>query len=214
MFFNIFFRYKKKEKLFNNMGIELYENKVNVICGHNGAGKTTLLKVISGILPSGLTETNGWYVPPTGGLILHFTLKEHLKILQIKEADKQIVQEAIDLFDATSFERKTIGSLSTGQTMMAAIIVAIASGNDLLLLDEPFGSLDPINAEKLSILLKKIVAHGRTVLITSHDLYLASETADVIYFIKNGEISWSSIQEDSQKNFTVEELKEKYINYA
>lgn len=214
MFFNIFFRYKKKENLFNNMGIEIFENKVNVICGHNGAGKTTLLKVISGILPSGISNTKGWYVPPTGGLIQHFSLKDHLKILEIKEKDKNLIQEAINLFDANSFEKKQIGSLSTGQIMMAALIVAIASGNELLLLDEPFGSLDPVNAEKLSGLLKKICTFGKTVLITSHDLYLSSETADVISFIKKGSISWSSIQEDVNKNLTVEELKERYIKYA
>ncbi len=214
MFFNIFFRYKKNEKLFDNMGIEIYENKVNVICGHNGAGKTTLLKVISGILPSGISEPKGWYVPPTGGLIQHFSLKDHLKILDIKENDKELVQEVIELFDVASFEKKQICSLSTGQIMMVALIVAIASGNELLLLDEPFGSLDPINAEKLSSLLKKICTFGKTVLITSHDLYLSSETADVIYFIKKGKISWSSIQEDKDKSFSVEELKERYIKYA
>ena len=93
MFFNIFFRYKKKENLFNNMGIEIFENKVNVICGHNGAGKTTLLKVISGILPSGISNTKGWYVPPTGGLIQHFSLKDHLKILDIKENDNVTIYE-------------------------------------------------------------------------------------------------------------------------
>lgn len=213
MNYNLFFGYKKNEIIFNNMNIDIQENNVTVICGHNGAGKTTLMKLISGILPSSISNPDGWYVPASGGLIQYFSLNDHLKILGNKK-DSPYIQELIKLFEIENLVNKKISKLSTGQVMICAIIVAIASEAKFLLFDEPFASLDPVNSEKLSGVFKRIVKDNKTVLITSHDLYLSSETADVIYFIKNGKISWNSLKEDKEKRFSVEELKERYEEYA
>ena len=125
----------------------------------------------------------------------------------------ELVKYAYELFEAENFEKERVRYLSTGQIMMASIILAIASSQKLLLLDEPFGSLDPVHAEKLSKLLQKVAENGRTIVITSHDLYLSAETADIIYFIKNGNISWNS-QNENIEEFSVEKLKEKYIECA
>ena len=216
MKFNIFFGYKKKEIIYNNLSIDIEENKVTTICGHNGAGKTTLLKLISGFLPSSLKNTEGWYVSSDGGLIQHFTLKEHLNILKKRNKDdySDFVKKAIDLFEVYNFENKRISSLSTGQTMIASIIGAIASSERLILLDEPFGSLDPINAEKLAGYLREISEAGRTVVITSHDLFLTTEVSDNIYIIKNGKVSWNSKIEKQDAKLTVDELRELYHTYA
>ncbi len=214
MNFNIFFKYKKNDIIFNNINIELVENKLTVICGHNGAGKTTLLKVISGILPSGIQEPQGWYVAANGGLIQHFSLKEHLMLVDKNALDNKLVKKAYEYFNAESFENKKINKLSTGQVMMASIIVSIASNQKLILLDEPFGSLDPVNAENLSKLLRELTENDRTVVITAHDLYLTQETADIIYFIKDGKISWDSRKEMEDLSCSVEDLKEIYKKYA
>ncbi len=216
MKFNIFFGYKRKEIIYNNISLEIEENKVTTICGHNGAGKTTLLKLISGFLPSSMKNTEGWYVSPDGGLIQHFTLKEHLNVLQKRNQteDDVLVKKAIELFEVQSFENKRISSLSTGQTMIASIIVAIASSERLILLDEPFGSLDPVNAEKLAGYLKEISGAGRTVVITSHDLFLTTEVSDNIFIIKNGKVAWNSKIEKQDAKLTVDELRELYHKYA
>ena len=104
MNFNIFFQYKKNEPLFENINIDFLENKITSICGHNGAGKTTLLKVISGILPSGIQNPQGWYVPASGGLIQHFSLKEHLTSIDINSLKNDLVIKAYNQFNAKSFE--------------------------------------------------------------------------------------------------------------
>ena len=98
--------------------------------------------------------------------------------------------------------------------MIASIIVAIASSERLILLDEPFGSLDPINAEKLAGYLREISEAGRTVVITSHDLFLTTEVSDNIYIIKNGKVSWNSKIEKQDAKLTVDELRELYHTYA
>ena len=172
-----------------------------------------MLKLVSGILPSSIENPEGWYVSAGGGLIQHFSLAEHLDMLGKDLKQNELVKYAYELFEAENFEKERVRYLSTGQIMMASIILAIASSQKLLLLDEPFGSLDPVHAEKLSKLLQKVAENGRTIVITSHDLYLSAETADIIYFIKNGNISWNS-QNENIEEFSVEKLKEKYIECA
>lgn len=84
----------------------------------------------------------------------------------------------------------------------------------MILLDEPFGSLDPVNAEKLAGYLKEISGAGRTVVITSHDLFLTTEVSDNIFIIKNGKVAWNSKIEKQDAKLTVDELRELYHKYA
>lgn len=213
----ITFGYKKREKIFDGLDIVLPDNKITVICGHNGAGKTTLLKTISGILPSPIANSQGWYVPAQGGLIQHFSLKEHLEIMSSKMKGaspvNDLLEQARKEFSVAEFENKKVSRLSTGQLMLASLIVAFASESSLLLLDEPFGCLDPTNAEKLVRLLKNFSAAGRTIVITSHDLYLTTEVADKIIFLKDGKVSWEK-DELNIKPISVDELKKEYTDYA
>lgn len=205
MNYKINFKYNRKKEIFKDFNIEIPENKITVICGHNGAGKTTLLKILSGIFLTDIKETKGWLVPSSGGLIQHFSLKEHLDIVNAKKNENW--KEAYELFNAKEFEKSPIRRLSTGQEMMASLIVALASKEEILYLDEPFASLDPTNAENLVKILKNT---KRTIVITSHDLYLTTEVADNILFIKDGRISWKS----ENKQFSVEEIREIYKDYA
>lgn len=204
MDYSITFGYKKNKLLYEDFSINIPDGKISVICGHNGAGKTTLLKIISGILPSNLENNHAWFVSATGGLIKHFTLEEHLQI--INASNNPDLEEALNLFDAKKFYKEPIRNLSTGQVMMASIITACASSSQIILLDEPFSSLDPVNSENLVTILKKL---NKTVLLSSHDLFLTTEVADKIMFIKNGKITWSTTT-----YVDVEELKEKYKEFA
>lgn len=205
MHFTINFGYKPRNPIFENLEIELPDNKITVLCGHNGAGKTTLLKIISGVLPSNLSESSGWFVPASGGLMKHFSLNDHIKILGTERSS--LFTEAFDSLGAAEFCKKPVRNLSTGQTAIAAILTAIASNEGFLLIDEPFAALDPINAENLIGILKKT---GKTTLITSHNLFLTGETADYIIFLRNGKISWSN----ENKNLSVENLTTYYKEFA
>lgn len=209
MNFNITFGYKKNHLLYNNLSIEIPDNKITTICGHNGAGKTTLLKVLAGVYSSKTEIVDSWFVPSEGGLIYHFSLQEHLKLFLNKEqiVNNSLLNQAIELFGAKDFYTKKISKLSTGQKIISAIIIAITSNKNFIILDEPFASLDPINAQKLSIFLKKIASEGKTILLTSHDLYMTSETAEHIILLKDGQIVF---QEDSSNISSLEFLQDKY----
>ncbi len=178
------FSYKKNKVLFQNEKFDFLENKINIICGHNGAGKTSLLKCIGGIYTHKNSLDSTWYVGANGALIQHFSIAEHLKLL--KNEDTGLTY--INLFNLEDIKTKSISKLSTGQKMLCSIIVALCSNSNTLLLDEPFSPLDPINADKLFNILKEC---NKTIILTSHDLYLTSQMADNIYFIKNGKITFN-----------------------
>lgn len=91
--------------------------------------------------------------------------------------------------------------------MLASIIVALCSDKPILLLDEPFGPLDPTNSEKLLKILKN---SKKTVIISSHDLFITSEIADKVIFIKDGKITFESNELNIEANY----LKEKYLELA
>lgn len=205
MNFTVNFGYKRNRPLFTSLELEVPEGRTTVVCGHNGAGKTTLLKLISGILPSKLEPAPAWFVPASGGLIRHFSLKEHLDILEAHKREDW--RDAYQLFGAEAFCKVPVRSLSTGQSMMASLVVAIASGKELLLLDESFASLDPTNAQHLVTVLSRL---ERTVVITSHDPYLTAECAHRILFIKDGGISWQWEGE----GMDVERLQAAYREFA
>ncbi len=205
MDFNISFGYKKKKFIFENFYFQIPNDEITVLCGHNGAGKTTLLKIIAGVLPSNIENQAGWFVSSSGGLIQHFSLEDHIKILG--NAPSDLYNEAFELFEAKEFSKKRISKLSTGQKIIASILTAFASNEDFLLLDEPYASLDPTNAENLTKLLKK---RKGTTILTSHDLYLTAETSLNIQFLKNGKISWKN----DGSIMSVEELREKYKEFA
>lgn len=209
MEFTVDFSYKKKNPIFNKLNIDIPDDKITVICGHNGAGKTTLLKLMAGVLPD-KEKRYGWYVPSSGGLIKHFSLKEHLEIIGKKNS---LSEKAIETFELSSFMNRKVEDLSTGQYMLASFVVAFASFPKFILLDEPFGCLDPKNASLLCEFLKEMKLKEITIVITSHDLYLTNELADKIIFLKNGIISWEEeIIKDNLYN--VDMLREKYELYS
>lgn len=196
------FYYKKNQPIYDHTSFSFEENKITILLGHNGAGKTTLLKCISGILPSSSKIEDCWFIGSNGTLIEHFSLMEHLKIIGAEDFENYI-----NLFDIGDVKSKPIQKLSTGQKMICSIIVGLYSGKKYLLLDEPFAPLDPVNTDKLLNILEK---SNRTIIITSHDLFLTKNAADKIYFIKNGKI----VFETTDKNMTIDELKSKYLEKA
>ena len=108
MNFTVNFGYKRNRPLFTSLELEVPEGRTTVVCGHNGAGKTTLLKLISGILPSKMEAAPAWFVPASGGLIRHFSLKEHLDILEAHKREDW--RDAYQLFGAKPSARRRCGA--------------------------------------------------------------------------------------------------------
>ena len=179
------------------------------LVGESGSGKTTLLRCINRLLdpdtgtiaidgvdtrsvsPVTLRRSIG-YVPQDGGILPHWTVTRNVALVPVLREMPDARERAARALEMVGFDAATIGprwphELSGGQRQRVAMARALAAGQRLLLLDEPFGALDAITRAELQRQLKTIrdSAAPTTVLVT-HDLREALFLADRIAVLRNG----------------------------
>ena len=207
-------KYQKVHAL-KSVSCSFEEGKFYAIVGHSGSGKTTLLSMLAGLG----VPTQGQVLAGPGGKSLReigsekhrredvsviyqsFNLFPTLSILEnvtypmringrapgaAKERARELL-EAVGLGEVDG--RKLPAMLSGGQQQRVAIARALASEAKVILADEPTGNLDSENGQMVIDLLKKLVEEkGYCVIVVTHDLGIAQQ-ADVVYRMKDGEIS-------------------------
>src|SRR5467141_1437673 len=166
-----------------------------VLLGRSGSGKTTLLKLINGMLlpPKGVVlvqncATTEWdpirlrrgigYVIQEAGLFPHFTVAENVALVPTLEnwdgpRTAARVQEMLHLvgLDPGEFAHRRPRELSGGQRQRVGVARALAADPPILLMDEPFGALDPVTRAELHREFRRIQAHVRkTVVFVTHDV--------------------------------------------
>jgi ABC-2 type transport system ATP-binding protein len=120
-----------------------------------------------------------------------------LKGLTLKEANLR-ARSLLEYFGLSSFARFRIEGLSKGMAQKVALIAAIAHDPDLLILDEPFSGLDPLNQEVLEKLIREKVQAGKTVLFSTHTMGHAERLADRIVIINKGRIRFDGTQREAR----------------
>lgn len=185
------------------------EGEVVAIVGPNGAGKSTLLKVIAGLLDAdeGALELAGddlWGVPAHRRRIVSLTqeamLFPHLDLRDNvgfaprsagagRQRSRERAQEFLSLVGIGELADRKPAEVSGGQAQRAAIARALAAEPRLLLLDEPFASLDVEVAAELRQVLRHVLRDtGRTALIVTHDLLDTLALADRILVLEQGKV--------------------------
>lgn len=172
--------------VFDRLSLTLRERRIGLI-GNNGSGKSTLLRLIAGLVPadSGTIRVGGVEVgrerPNTGFLfqnpdhqILFPTVGEEVAFgltargVESRKADAA-ARALLAEHGCAGWEKRAVHELSEGQKQLVCLIAVLAPGPDLLLLDEPFSSLDLPTRYDLS---RRLDGLGQTVLMASHDLEL------------------------------------------
>lgn len=184
--------------------------------GANGAGKTTTLRMILNILkpdsgevyvfgkaPEPVSLRQVGYLPEERGLYRRMRASASiayfasLKGLTLKEANLR-ARSLLEYFGLASSARSRIDGLSKGMAQKVALIAAIAHDPDLLILDEPFSGLDPLNQEVLERLIREKVQHGKSVLFSTHTMVHAERLADRIVIINKGRIRFDGTQREAR----------------
>ena len=192
-----------------NCSLEIKKGEIFSLLGVSGCGKSTLIKAVLGLTPSyeGKIFLNGKDVsalPPEKRnctvvfedlrLFPHLTVGENIAFplhfqKKSKEKEREIIEELLSLVQLEGFNKRTIESLSGGQKQRVAIARALAQNAELLLLDEPFSSLDPnLRKEMGELLLQLREKRGLSVLLVTHDHEEALRLSDRIALMKEGEI--------------------------
>ena len=200
--------------LLDRISFAVEEGSTTVILGPSGSGKTTLLRTVNRMsLPtSGTILVHGedvrtkdlitlrrgiGYVIQETGLFPHFTIERNVQIVPEVQgtAKPQRIARAHELLasvglPAESFAQRRPAELSGGQRQRVGLARALAADPNILLMDEPFGALDPLTRSEMQDLLRDLLAAARkTVLLVTHDLDEALYLADRVVLIEEGRIA-------------------------
>ncbi len=202
----------------NNVSLDVPKGCIFGLLGPNGAGKTTLIRMITRIIfpDSGnilfngtpLTDTHTeriGYMPEERGLYKKMKVGEHLVYLGrlkglSKAATIQRMKKWLQKFEIENWENKRIEELSKGMSQKVQFIGTIIHEPDLLILDEPFSGLDPINSQLIEKEIRNLKNEGKTILFSTHRMEQVEDICDTIVLINKGQnILCGGVQELKQQ---------------
>ena len=191
--------------------------------GPNGSGKTTTLRMIMRILEqtrgdvSVLGETNSdrpndavGYLPEERGLYKQMKVRDVLKFYaNIKGADagRQSIQSWLDRLDLGAWADKKVDQLSKGMSQKVQFIATVISSPRLVLLDEVFSGLDPVNREAMTEQILQLRRGGTTVIFSTHDMATAEEMCDRIFMIYKGKKVLDGTLDDVREQYGSDTLR-------
>lgn len=173
--------------------------------GRNGSGKTTTIRTLMNVFKPDFGEfiIDGkkfirenykiGYLPEERGLYGKIKILDQLsylgelKKMSSKEAKKS-AEYWVDYMGLSEYGNKNLETLSKGNQQKIQIIQAVIDDPDIVILDEPFSGLDPVNSQIFKDLIKELIAKNKLVIFSSHQMGYVEEFCDDITFIKNGHI--------------------------
>ncbi len=164
------------------------DGEVTCILGESGIGKTTLLKVLMGLVQTESGELSG--IPNKKAVVFQenrlldeFSAVQNIQIANQNKLSEEEIINALREIGMTENINKPVSSLSGGMARRCAIVRAMLSDAELILMDEPFQGLDPENANKVIDFIKKH-HRQRTIVIVLHSLELARLLTNQVIYMK------------------------------
>ncbi|MCO6531337.1 MAG: betaine/proline/choline family ABC transporter ATP-binding protein [Lactobacillus panisapium] len=203
---------KSKQPAVENINFKIDKGEFCCLIGTSGSGKTTLMRMINRmnsitkgeVLVNGknVTEFNPvslrrriGYVIQNNGLMPHMTIRENIVLVPklLKWPKEKLAEEAKRLIKMAelpeSFLDRYPVELSGGQQQRIGVVRALAANQNLILMDEPFGALDPITRESLQTLVQNLqVQLGKTIVFVTHDMDEALKLATKIVVLHDGQL--------------------------
>ena len=188
------------------------------LLGRNGAGKTTSIRILMNVFPANggevlidgkpidynkigigyLPEERGLY--PKKIIIDQLVYFAELKGMNAKDATKA-VDYWLSRLGMSEYRNKKLDTLSKGNQQKIQLVTALAHDPDIVILDEPFSGLDPVNAMLLKDVVKEQIAKGKIVLFSSHQMSYIEEFCDSIAIINAGKVAISGDLHDIKRNY-------------
>jgi len=187
-----------------DVSLDVQPGEIFGLVGPNGAGKTTLIRMIMDIIrpDAGAVEVLGHhltdedkarigYLPEERGL---YTRQKVLAVLEyfacLKGLDSQPAHRNalawLERLEMTEVKDKKVGELSKGNQQKIQLISTLVADPEIVVLDEPFSGLDPINVRIVSTLIRDAAAAGKTVLLSAHQMGLVETLCQRVFMINKG----------------------------
>ncbi len=188
----------------NDVSFEVSPGEIFGLLGPNGAGKTTTIRIILDIFKpdSGKVSVLGGemtsekkdrigYLPEERGLYQDMPLQQclvyltNLKGVPPAESDRR-VEAYLEKFDLAPHRKKKLKELSKGMQQKAQLIATLAHEPEILIIDEPFSALDPVNTQMVKDLLREERDRGTTIVMCTHQMNQVEELCDRLVLIHRG----------------------------
>lgn len=199
-------KYYPTQKAVDDISFQVEKGSIFGLLGPNGAGKTTLIRMITGIFypDEGSIQFNGkkfnadadssriGYMPEERGLYKKMKIGEQavylarLKGLSSAEAISQ-VKEWFIRFEMQSWWNKKIEDLSKGMAQKLQFVTTVLHKPELIILDEPFSGLDPVNANLIKDEIFRLAKNGASIIFSTHRMEQVEEICDHIILLNKGQ---------------------------
>lgn len=212
-----------EKKVLTGVSFKAEGGKAFGLLGRNGAGKTTSIRILMDVFPanSGEVLIDGQpidynkigigYLPEERGLypkkmiIDQLTYFAELKGMRRKAA-VQSIDYWLERLGMTEYRNKRLDTLSKGNQQKIQLITALAHDPDIVILDEPFSGLDPVNAMLLKDVVKEQIRKGKIVLFSSHQMSYIEEFCDSIAILNNGVVALHGDLRDIKRDYPRDRL--------
>ena len=191
--------------------------------GRNGAGKTTSIRILMNVFPADAGEvlTDGkpidydkislGYLPEERGLYPKKLIIDQLvyfaELKGMKRTDAvQSVDRWLKRLELYEYRNKRLDTLSKGNQQKIQLITALAHDPQIVILDEPFSGLDPVNAILLKDVVKEQIARGKIVLFSSHQMSYIEEFCDSIAILNAGKVVLHGDLREIKRNYVRDRL--------
>ena len=186
----------------DNLSLSVTEGSVYGFIGPNGSGKTTTLRMIMNILipdsgeirvfgaPLNQSSSNQiGYMPEERGLYKRMKVREVLLFFGGLKSQNNLqtrVDDWLERLDLTAWANQKVEALSKGMSQKVQFIATVVSQPQLVILDEPFTGLDPLNTDAIKDAILELQKNGATVIFSTHDMNMAERMCDFIFMIFRG----------------------------
>ena len=208
-----------KVKAVSDLSFEVKDGEIFGLLGENGAGKTTTFRIILGLLDadSGSVTLNGkkidysvtdkiGYVTEERSLLTKLTVKEQLIYYGVLKgmSEKEVLakmDELLSEFDMLDQKNRKIKELSKGNQQKIQFISAVINDPILLILDEPFTGLDPINVDLFKKHIRKLKEQGCSIIFSSHQMEHIEEFCEKMVLLVKGKSILEGYIKDIKKDY-------------
>lgn len=207
----------------NHLSLAIPESSIYGFIGPNGSGKTTSLRMILNIIypDSGTITVFGetyrathrqriGYLPEERGLYKKMKVGEMIEFfgdIKGKRIPKKRISEWLERLDLSDVIHKKVDALSKGMSQKVQFISTVISEPELLILDEPFTGLDPVNTEVMRDAIIELQKQGTTIVFSTHDMATAERMCDRIFMIYNGNKVLDGSLEEIQDQYGADTLR-------
>lgn len=219
------------KEVLHGISFSVESGKALGLLGRNGAGKTTTIRILMDVFKSDSGEIliDGkpfisknykiGYMPEERGLypkrkiidqIIYFAT---LRSVRKKEAISS-ARKFLKRFDMLEYENKTLDTLSKGNQQKIQLIQTLICNPDIIILDEPFSGLDPVNSQILKDIVAELINNNKIVIFSSHQMSYVEEFCENITIINKGNVSLSGNLKSIKKEFGKNRLILSSNNYS